>query len=66
MPHTILRLPDVINRTGLARSTIYLYVSKGLFPKPVKLGVRAVGWLDTEVENWIETRVRITRAASES
>jgi hypothetical protein len=45
MTHTILRLPAVKTRTGLSRSTIYLRVSQGTFPKPVSLGGRAVGWL---------------------
>ena len=61
MPHTILRLPAVKARTGLARSTIYLYVSQGAFPRPVKLGVRAVGWLDAEVESWLQSRIAISR-----
>ncbi|MFH1356625.1 MAG: AlpA family transcriptional regulator [bacterium] len=47
--NTILRLPDVMAITGLSRSTMYLYVQQGLFPKPVKLGVRAVGWPAHEI-----------------
>ena len=56
-----LRRKDVQNRTGLARSTIYLYVQQGSFPKPVTLGRRAVGWLESEVSAWITERVRIAR-----
>ena len=48
--HTILRLPDVKKSTGLSRSTIYLRISQGTFPKPVSLGGRAVGWLEAEVQ----------------
>jgi predicted DNA-binding transcriptional regulator AlpA len=44
MVHSILRLPAVKTRTGLSRSTIYLRVSQGTFPRPVSLGGRAVGW----------------------
>jgi prophage regulatory protein len=56
-----LRRKDVQIRTGLARSTIYLYVQQGSFPKPVTLGPRAVAWLESEVSAWITERVRIAR-----
>lgn len=49
MLQTILRLPNVKSHTGLSRSTIYNYISQGLWPKPVKLGPRAVGWPANEV-----------------
>lgn len=49
----IMRLKSVMEATGLARSTIYKYIDKGHFPAPVPLGVRAVGWLESEVEGWI-------------
>lgn len=50
MPITILRLPAVKARAGLSRSTIYLRVSQGLWPRPISLGSRAVGWPSNEVE----------------
>jgi prophage regulatory protein len=49
MTHTILRLPDIKTSTGLSRSTIYLRIAQGVFPKPVSLGGRAVGWPASEV-----------------
>lgn len=49
MQPTILRLPAVQAECGLARSTIYLRISQGLFPKPVNLGARAVGWPSSDV-----------------
>ena len=49
----ILRLKDVIEKTGLARSTIYKYVDTGDFPKQISLGGRSVGWVDSEVHEWI-------------
>ena len=49
MTHTILRLPAIKTSTGLSRSTIYLRIAQGVFPKPVSLGGRAVGWPATEV-----------------
>lgn len=56
MPERILRLRDVIAYTGLSRSTIYKYVAKNEFPKPRRLGVRAKGWMKSEIHNWILSR----------
>lgn len=53
----IIRLKEVIDSTGLARSTIYKYIGEGAFPKPVSLGDRSVGWVDTEVHDWILARI---------
>lgn len=49
MLQTILRLPAVKSQTGLSRSTLYLRISQGLWPKPISLGARAVGWPAAEV-----------------
>lgn len=49
----LLRLPIVMEKTGLARSTIYKYMMLGDFPAAVPLGGRSVAWIDTEVEEWI-------------
>jgi prophage regulatory protein len=57
----ILRLPDVKARTGLSRSTIYLRVAAGSFPRPVQLGARAVGWVEADVEGWIAKQIAATR-----
>lgn len=57
MNNKILRFPQVINLTGLARSTIYLRISEGTFPKPFNLGVRTVGWLESDIEAWIQSRI---------
>ena len=57
----ILRLPEVMNRVGLKRAAIYLYVKQGSFPKQVNLGVRAVGWLEHEIDAWVNARIEITR-----
>jgi len=61
MPKKILRLPIVLDRTGLSRSTVYLRVSEGKFPRPVSLGARAVGWIETEVEEWIAGQIEVSR-----
>ncbi len=57
MTHTILRLPTVKARTGLSRSTIYLHVSLGTFPRPITLGARAVGWIESEIDEWLARQI---------
>jgi prophage regulatory protein len=61
MASSILRLPEVKTRVGLSRSAIYLAVSREKFPRPVQLGARAVGWLESEIEAWIRDRVKNSR-----
>jgi len=61
MEQMILRLPKVKAITGLSRSTIYLRMSEGKFPKHISLGSRAVGWLKTEVSDWMEKRILESR-----
>ena len=53
----VIRLSSVIEATGLGRSSIYKYVSEGKFPKPVSLGDRAVGWVSTEIDQWIRDKI---------
>lgn len=57
MVTTILRLPAVKARTGLSRSTIYLRMSKSDFPTHISLGGRAVGWLESEINDWISRHI---------
>ena len=64
MATTILRLPDVKARTGLSRSTIYLRVSEGYFPSPISLGGRAVGWIEKEVDDWLNRQIETSREAA--
>lgn len=60
----MLRLPQVQQKTGLARATIYLKISRGEFPQPVQLSERrnpdsrgAVAWVEAEVDQWLEARM---------
>jgi prophage regulatory protein len=64
MTNAILRLPAVKLRTGLSRSTIYLRVAQGKFPAPISLGARAVGWLESEIDDWIARRIIESRRPS--
>jgi len=52
----ILRLPAVIEKSGLGRDSIYRLARKGEFPKPIKLSERASGWLEHEVDAFLEKR----------
>ena len=61
MATLILRLPDVKKRTGLSRSTIYSRVDQHTFPQPVSLGGRAIGWIESEVETWLDRQIEASR-----
>lgn len=56
MEKTILRLPQVKARVGLGHTNIYNRIKAGTFPAPVSLGARAVGWISTEIDEWIDNR----------
>lgn len=50
------RRPSVERQTGLSRSTIYAMMAEGTFPRPIRLGKRAVGWRDSDIAAWLESR----------
>ena len=53
----LLRRPDVENLTGLSRARIYEKMAQGDFPRPVKTGVRAVAWVESEIADWQRQRI---------
>jgi len=53
---SISRRPQVQARTGIPKATMYAMMAMGAFPKPIKIGVRAVAWLDSDIDKWIEAR----------
>jgi prophage regulatory protein len=55
---SFLRFPQVRSRVGLSRSTIYLKIVNGEFPKPISLGARAVAWLESDIDAWITAQVK--------
>ena len=57
----ILRWPEVQTKVGYSRSNIYYLIDQGRFPPLIKLGGRAVGWLESEVNAWIRDRVELSR-----
>jgi prophage regulatory protein len=58
---TILRLEAVKSRTGLSRSTIYLRIAQGAFPTQIALGGRTVGWVEDEIEAWLNAQIAQSR-----
>ena len=63
MQNKIIRLPAVTSQTGLSRSTVYLRISQGTFPKPISLGGRAVGWIESEINDWLDQQILASRKA---
>lgn len=53
----LIRLAEVKEYTGLGRSSIYKYMNEGNFPKSVSLGERAIAWVDTEIEEWVQDKI---------
>jgi len=60
-PERVLRLPQVCNMTGLRRSFVYELQAERRFPQSIKLGARAVGWLEGEIQAWIAARIESSR-----
>ena len=59
----IMKLPEVMQTTGLSKSSIYACASGGRFPKPIMIGPRAVGWQSTEITEWIAERAALRGGA---
>jgi len=62
MSKAILRLNATLAKTGLSRSVLYSEISKGNFPKQISLTERSVGFLESEVDSWIDERVKASRS----
>ncbi len=56
MKPEIYRLPAVVSACGISRSTVYEMIGRGEFPRPVKLGARAVSWRRSDIEAWLASR----------
>jgi len=61
MSNRIIRLSEVISKTGLSRSSIYERLKTNNFPQSIKLTNHAVGWIETEVDDWIAQRIAASR-----
>ena len=63
---SLIRLPEVKRRVSLSRSTIYQMASRGEFPKPVSIGLRAVAWSEASIDAWVRTKIGATRNEGEA
>lgn len=61
----VIRLKEVVQLTTLSRSSIYRLMSENNFPNSIKLGDRAVAWLQVEVEQWLEQRINSSKGATD-
>jgi prophage regulatory protein len=57
MPHQLLRLRQVQEKTGLKRTQIYLYMKTGDFPHSIKIGPASIAWLESEIDDWISMKL---------
>jgi len=62
----LIRLPEVISRTGLRRSSIYAAIQAGTFPSQIPLGQRAVGWDLESIDAWIDARIDAAKERRQS
>lgn len=53
----ILRLPAVLNRTGLSRSTLYRKVNEGKFPRQIPISTRCTGWRESHINEWMKNPI---------
>ncbi|HGG8912108.1 TPA: helix-turn-helix transcriptional regulator [Enterobacter hormaechei subsp. xiangfangensis] len=59
---SLIRLPEVLKRTGFGKAwVVYRLISEGRFPAPVKIGVRAVAFVESEVDEWIQSVIETSR-----
>jgi prophage regulatory protein len=56
MNNSVIRFPEVKSRCGISHSNIYNQINQGTFPKPIRLGERAVGWLSSEIDDWLSRK----------
>jgi prophage regulatory protein len=66
MSDRLVRLAEILARTGLSRSSLYRLESLGLFPRRLKLGQRSVAWRETQLQAWIESRTEAPVRTSEA
>jgi prophage regulatory protein len=62
----ILRHPQVLRITGLSRTTLWRLERQGRFPKRLRLASNSVGWLDADIQRWIESRPRGTGSGTDT
>lgn len=61
MKNSLIRLHEVLNRTGYSKAWIHALMSKGEFPQSVKIGTRAIAFIEREIDDWVEQRIAESR-----
>jgi len=64
MTESLIRIKKVEEKTGLKKSMIYHLMSRQEFPENIKIGERAVAWIESEVDKWIESKIPESREAA--
>ncbi|EOD8954713.1 TPA: AlpA family transcriptional regulator [Klebsiella aerogenes] len=60
-PNKMIRLANVLSRTGYSKSWIYKLIAQGNFPKPIKIGSRSIAFIESEIDEWINQRIAESR-----
>ena len=61
MKEKLIRLPEVLRRTGCGRSHVYNLINRGEFPKQIQISSGAVAWLESEFETWMDKKIQESR-----
>ncbi|MBH1930902.1 helix-turn-helix transcriptional regulator [Serratia rubidaea] len=61
MSNNLLRMSEIMRRTGYGKAWIYRLISQGKFPRPIKIGSRAIAFVESEVDDWINQRIEESR-----
>lgn len=61
MSNTLIRLPEVQRRTGYSKAWIYRLISQKRFPTAIKIGSRAIAFVESEIDEWISQRIAESR-----
>ncbi|HEO9143609.1 TPA: AlpA family transcriptional regulator [Enterobacter asburiae] len=61
MSHSLIRLSEVQRRTGYSKAWLYRLMSQGKFPSSVKIGSRAIAFVEREIDDWINQRIEESR-----
>jgi len=62
MKERLIRIRDVMERTGLSRTVLYRKIQHNDFPQPVRITIRCVGWLESEINAWVNQRIEGSRS----
>lgn len=61
MSKVLIKMPEVMRRSALGKAWIYKLISQNRFPKPIKIGTRAIAFVESEIDEWINARIKESR-----